>query len=357
MAYPIVSHPWREDIYWSPGRDHYERRSHVTQSRPYDLVLTAVSEIGDAFYSPSNQAEMLGGYISASSMVTLGRDNGVTARLSSECASRLQGKVYSAVAAGVSLLEGRQSLEMIANALRTLAGAARALRRRNLKDFYRRLKIPKDRQGKQTAKSFADLWLQYHFGWDPLLSDIYQGLQLLVNPIQTYVPVSAKASDGGSDWSSVNNGFTVTTQSRSWTTTVKAGCIVKAIRDPGAFTLEQFGLNNPAVLAWESVPYSFVVDWIANVGDFLQSFTAYAGLQLDREYTTVFHRSEAFGSTVRTPDYTWDLHKKNSNFKSKGIYFSRGAGLPNVTLQLKKFKQPSKTRALTAVSLLLQLLR
>jgi len=42
--------------------------------------------------------------------------------------------------------------------------------------------------------------------------------------------------------------------------------------------LEQFGLANPAALAWELIPFSFVADWFVGVGDYLNAQTALLGL-------------------------------------------------------------------------------
>jgi hypothetical protein len=44
--------------------------------------------------------------------------------------------------------------------------------------------------------------------------------------------------------------------------------------------LNKLGLDNPAFIAWNLMPLSFVVDWILPVGKWLESFTAYAGLEL-----------------------------------------------------------------------------
>jgi hypothetical protein len=41
--------------------------------------------------------------------------------------------------------------------------------------------------------------------------------------------------------------------------------------------LAQTGIDNPALLAWELLPYSFVVDWFLPVGNYLQSLTDFAG--------------------------------------------------------------------------------
>lgn len=51
--------------------------------------------------------------------------------------------------------------------------------------------------------------------------------------------------------------------------------------DPNATTLRtlnQLGLVNPASLAWELIPWSFVVDWFIPIGPLLSVLTAPAGL-------------------------------------------------------------------------------
>jgi hypothetical protein len=41
----------------------------------------------------------------------------------------------------------------------------------------------------------------------------------------------------------------------------------------------QFTLGNPAYLAWELIPYSFVVDWAIPIGDWLMSLDALFGVK------------------------------------------------------------------------------
>lgn len=42
-------------------------------------------------------------------------------------------------------------------------------------------------------------------------------------------------------------------------------------------TLQQLGVTNPLLLAWELVPYSFIADWFIPVGDYLQSLDRFLG--------------------------------------------------------------------------------
>jgi hypothetical protein len=43
-------------------------------------------------------------------------------------------------------------------------------------------------------------------------------------------------------------------------------------------TLQQLGLDNPAMLAWELTTLSFVADWFVNVSDVLEQITAFTGV-------------------------------------------------------------------------------
>jgi hypothetical protein len=42
--------------------------------------------------------------------------------------------------------------------------------------------------------------------------------------------------------------------------------------------MKTVGLLNPATVAWELVPYSFIADWFVPVGDYLTGLTADCGL-------------------------------------------------------------------------------
>jgi len=50
------------------------------------------------------------------------------------------------------------------------------------------------------------------------------------------------------------------------------------VNGPELASLKQFGLANPLSIAWELVPWSFVVDWVLPVGEFLDACTATFGL-------------------------------------------------------------------------------
>lgn len=59
-----------------------------------------------------------------------------------------------------------------------------------------------------------------------------------------------------------------------------AAWLLVCVRNKTLMRLEQFGLANPAVVAWELVPFSFVADWFVGVGDYLAAQTALLGLEV-----------------------------------------------------------------------------
>lgn len=77
--------------------------------------------------------------------------------------------------------------------------------------------------------------------------------------------------------------------------------------------MSQTGLSNPLILAWELVPYSFVVDWFVGVGSYLNNLDATIGLQFNSGTKTL--QSSLHGST------SW----KTSKVKSwEGVCYTNG---------------------------------
>jgi hypothetical protein len=50
------------------------------------------------------------------------------------------------------------------------------------------------------------------------------------------------------------------------------------------------GLTNPLVVAWELVPFSFVVDWFLPLGDWLNGLDATMGLTFSKGSSTFYYR-------------------------------------------------------------------
>lgn len=131
----------------------------------------------------------------------------------------------------------------------------------------------------------AEKYLEYVYGWKPLMQDIYGVIQLMKEQgkkslLITGTGVSRDQREvpqvTGSDWSANNE-------------TILGPCKQHAVFkcklwsriDPNATTLRtlnQLGLVNPASLAWELIPWSFVVDWFVPIGPLLSALTAPAGL-------------------------------------------------------------------------------
>lgn len=130
----------------------------------------------------------------------------------------------------------------------------------------------------------AKLYLEYIYGLKPLVDDVLAAAKLMSK--QAKEPLLLKAVGKAARQMDVKPGSNLL---GSWSTmrrmagsgnlTVK--CTLWARVNPDlewARTLNQFGLINPIAIAWELVPYSFVVDWFVPIGDLVYAMTAPMGL-------------------------------------------------------------------------------
>ncbi len=124
-------------------------------------------------------------------------------------------------------------------------------------------------------------WLELQYGWKPLLSDIYGSCEALdersINDYRVSVSATRRLDVTKKDqpWHDGRNYCPLQYDERSMT-----GVKVRLDYIPSNVLLQPFvslGLTNPLYLAWELVPYSFVVDWAYPIGDWLSALDAAFG--------------------------------------------------------------------------------
>jgi len=129
-------------------------------------------------------------------------------------------------------------------------------------------------------------WLAYSFGWKPLLNDIFgsitavnNGLDRALDKFQTRTIVREEVSTSFvplAGYVAENDGFTKGIQ----------GGVAYGVDNTKLQALKYLGLLNPLNIAWELVPYSFVIDWLVPIGNWLRGWTAPIGVSFSHGYLT-----------------------------------------------------------------------
>lgn len=124
-------------------------------------------------------------------------------------------------------------------------------------------------------------WLKYQYAFLPLMSDIYGLQEQLKEGFRTKDQMIEVAKQESVDldpylfFSRSDNGLeNLTGVAKQISKTVFYG----KIDNDRLAAISQLGLSNPLLIAWELVPFSFVVDWFIPIGSFLDSLDATAGL-------------------------------------------------------------------------------
>lgn len=133
--------------------------------------------------------------------------------------------------------------------------------------------------------SAAQQYLEYVYGWKPLMSDIYGIIALLKEQGNKNLLLSGTGQSirqmGAAGLEAVDFSLKDRTVLTSLNDVSKVSCKIWGRIDPahtGLRALNQLGLLNPVSLAYELIPWSFVVDWFVPIGPVLSALTAPAGL-------------------------------------------------------------------------------
>lgn len=266
---------------------------------------------------------------------------------------RLKDKIYNEIELGASLAEVGQAYSMIAKSATTLRKAYLAIRRGRFGDAAKALRMKFTPKGVSLHKSASANWLEYYFGWRPIVSDIYGACEILNNPIVGGQRVKAGRRDPYSIPTQSQNLGSVT---RSWRLNgwiaCTQGCQVRFARPGGLHTLDAWGIDNPLSVAWEVTPFSFVIDWFVNVGDFIGSQTDFADLSLENVFQSRRYELDLHGFVSVNPGFG---NGEQNSSHTKYVYLVRTTSLSGIQLTIKKPLPWKSERAATAISLLVQL--
>jgi len=245
---------------------------------------------------------------------------------------KLRNKIKdSSINIAQSVAERKQALDMMARTVNRLASAVLAVKYGRFGQASSLLGMNYDptlrKRGKKqgNANAVADnlsrYWLEYQYGWKPLLSDIRGFAELIAKSIHGNRPVRVVSTHTGKG---TYNGETIVSleygsNGRIWeeirgTHQRKVRHVVEFEIDSATLaTLGSTGITDPALLAWELLPYSFVVDWFIPVGDYISSLSATQGLTFKRGSQTVvddFSMSTEVQSTTFYGTDLWVVQKK-----------------------------------------------
>jgi hypothetical protein len=247
---------------------------------------------------------------------------------------------------GINLAEAKQSVGMVVSRATQLLKFTNAVRKFQFGTAANILGVRTPTGLKKTAKAFSDNWLEYHFGWSPLISDVHNSVSAMTNVDFGTRKIQGSARGGSSLFQrdGSNNAYTL-----SWRMSSRQ-CATAQITNESSYLANQMGLLNPLSVAWDAVPFSFVVDWFTNVGQVLGSVTGFVGVTLSDSYTTTCIEGEIHKTFQDgTGYYLFENHKN--------LIIERGPNLTGPKLAVKPFQGFSPSRGATAISLLLQKMR
>lgn len=131
------------------------------------------------------------------------------------------------------------------------------------------------RLGRESAisigKEIGDRWLEYQYGWKPLLNSIYgaadESLRVVLNKIQNFrATVRLPMSEPAGQWI---HEIYIPGEDR-YNVIRKQSCDISIEMEVPSWDPARWSSLNPASIAWELMPYSFVVDWVYDIGGCLR---------------------------------------------------------------------------------------
>jgi hypothetical protein len=267
--HPMTKSGWREPGSWSHSGTFrgtllptigYYQGSNPTDGDYWLVKKDGAGVPGTLYGLPSFPSKMEDGAVNAAILKLLGKN----------------------VNLGVAFFERRETAKLFSETAGKIARTVTTFRSNRPKDWANVV------LGRSRGAGYGDIpksWLEVQYGWNPLMADLKSACSVMDERNKdrpATATVTATRHEVMSDqWfktagQNANVGW-LNSVSGEHKCKVRLDC---ALDNPLLATFAQLGLIDPLVIAWERLPYSFVIDWFLPIGDYLNAWNATLGWSL-----------------------------------------------------------------------------
>lgn len=221
-------------------------------------------------------------------------------------------------------------------------------------------------------KDLANDWLVLQYGIKPLLSDIDGAAKYLAMPEpKTYdiivrkkvvIPKTYIDSRNPRHYGPVFCKTDVYTEGHV-ETVIKVRVKIKASFQGIDRDLSRLGFENLNSVAWETIPFSFIADWVIPIGSYLNDTDAFNGLEIVSSHKTVFMKEtitylRTFGGGANPGTVGYSTTAGVTGFQTERVSCVRDKDFTVPPIPFPDFKNPFSTSHLqNALALFVQLKR
>lgn len=220
---------------------------------------------------------------------------------------------------GTCLGEAHESVMMIGNTARTLVGVILDIKKGRFSSAARRLGSRGMSGTMSLRKTLAQNWLALQYGWMPLLNDVYAASEGISNILNKPHKKRFKAQytiKALTDHQYGNQRTYFRQEAYR-----KKGYILELSEAQFPSVPARLGLQDPEVVAWELLPFSFIADWFLPIGDYL-SLRANVSRLNGKWITSDLRVSNRHLNIWKSTDYDWP-QTPWPEYRYKKVQFNR----------------------------------
>lgn len=204
---------------------------------------------------------------------------------------------------------------------------------------------------KALVRGISSARLEFIYGWKPLAEDLYsaadESLRVVINSNDSFNGTARQVlSPSTFTVNTVFGSVPFIVDSSSLHAFVKIGVSMYV----PSFDLSRWSSLNPVSILWEALPYSFVVDWVYNVGGYLRNYET--GLLQANKFRCGYVSKLVRGTvSARWTDGFWNVEGVFLDFTRTVLSSYPFPSLPRLEVNM------GSSRLLNAAALLGQFLR